>query len=208
VVEALFPRDDVDRLLERSTPEALRAAILAPLPDPLLPVRALFSYGDPLAERLVLLLKESRSRAVAASAGALLADEILAWIGGREESGRVAETLLVPVPLSAAARRERGYSQTEILCEGILGAMAGGVVRYGPRALAKPRETPKQAILSRAARLENVRGAFVADGSLVRGRAVALVDDVATTGATLRSCRHALRRAGAVAVGMFAVARA
>ncbi len=207
LAETVFPRAEVDRLLERCPPEALRAAIRAPLPDPTFPVRALFAYDDPLAARLVLLIKESRSRGAAAGVSALLAEEVLAWIGGREEAGRRAETLIVPVPLSPASRRERGYSQTELLCEGILAALAPNVVRYAPNALRKVRETPKQAKLARAARLENLRGAFAADES-VRGRAVALVDDVATTGATLRACRAALRRSGAVAVEMFSAARA
>jgi ComF family protein len=208
IAGALFPRADVDRLLERSPPEALRAAIRAPLPDPTFPVRALFAYDDPLAARLVLLLKESRSRAGAASAGALIAEDVLAWAATRAESGLVAETLIVPVPLSSASRRERGYSQTELLCEGIVAALSVEVARYAPGALRKVRETPKQALLTRSARLENVRDAFAADPALVRGRAVALVDDVATTGATLKACRHALKRAGAVAVECFAVARA
>jgi ComF family protein len=206
--DAAFPRDEASRLLERAMPEALRAAIRAPLPDPAVPVRALFAYEDPLARRLVALLKESRSRGAAAAAGALLAEEVLAWLGAREESGRRAPAILVPVPLWPAARRERGYSQTELLCEGITAALAPGVARYEPRALRKARDTPKQALLARAARLENLRGAFEADPAIARGRAVALVDDVVTTGATLRACRAALRRAGAAAVGMFAVARA
>jgi predicted amidophosphoribosyltransferase len=208
VEDALFPRAPVDRLLERVPPEALRAAIRAPLPDPALPVRALFAYDDPLARRLVLLIKESRSRGAAAGVGALLADEILAWLGAREATGRRAGALVVPVPLSPAARRTRGYSQTELLCEGIIAALAPSTAAYAPRALRKIRETPKQALLARAARLENVRGAFLADPNLVRGRAVALVDDVATTGATLRACRLALRRAGASDVSLFAAVRA
>lgn len=206
VAEALFPRDEVDRLLERATPEALRAAIRAPLPDPTVPVRAMFDYADPLARRVVLLLKEARSRAVAASVGAALGEEIVAWLIGRAELGRVAPAIVVPVPLSGASRRERGYSQTELLCEGIAAAI-GTAATHAPEALRKTRATPKQALLPRSARLVNLRGAFRADPSAVRGRAVALVDDVATTGSTLRACRAALRRAGAAAVGMFAVTR-
>ncbi len=208
VADAFFPRAEIDRLLERCPPEALRAAIRAPLPDPALPIHALFAYDDPLAARLTLLVKESRSRGAAAGVGALLAEGVLAWIGEREEAGRRAETLIVPVPLSPASRRERGYSQTELLCEGVLAALAPNVARYAPGALRKVRETPKQAKLARAARLGNLRDAFAADESIVRGHAVALVDDVATTGATLRACRAALRKAGAVAVGMFSMARA
>jgi ComF family protein len=207
-IEAIFPRGEVDRLLERSAPETLRAAIRAPLPDPRLPVHALFAYDDPLAERVVLLIKESRSRGAASAAGALMAEDILTWLGNREEAGRRAEALIVPVPLSRQSRRERGYSQTEMLCESVAVALGPGVAQVSFDALRKTRDTPKQATLGRAARLENLRGAFEADESKVRGRAVALVDDVATTGATVRSCRVALLKAGATAVAMFTVARA
>lgn len=205
--DALFPRDEIDRLLESATPETLRAAIRAPLPDPAVPARAIFSYEDPLAKRLVLLVKDSRSRGAAAAAGGLIAEEVLGWLGDREEAGKRAEAILVPVPLSKGSRRERGYSQTELLCEG---AMAGAsrFATYEPRALEKIRPTQKQALLPRAARLENMRGAFRADAAKVRGRAVALIDDVVTTGATLRACRAALRKAGAAEVLMIALARA
>jgi ComF family protein len=208
IAESVFPRDPLDRLLERTTPGALRAAIRAPLPDPTLPVRAIFSYEDPLARRLVMLLKESRSRGAAAGAGALVAEEIAAWVAAREEFGRGAPVVIAPVPLSPGARRGRGYSQTELLCTGIAAAIPPGFGQTEFGALRKVRETPKQALLARAARRENLRGAFAADPAIVRGRAIALVDDVVTTGATLRACRAALRRAGAAAVGLFAVARA
>lgn len=208
ILEAVFPRNEVDRLLERSAPETLRAAVRAPLPDPKLPVRALFSYDDPLAQRLVLLIKEGRSRGAASSVGALLGEEILSWLGSRAEAGQRSAATVVPVPLSRQSRRDRGYSQTEMLCEGVAAALGPSVAQISFGALRKTRNTPKQASLGRAARLNNLRGAFEASEAEVRGRAVALVDDVATTGATLRACRAALRRAGAASVGMFAVAQA
>ncbi|MDE1927674.1 MAG: ComF family protein, partial [Burkholderiales bacterium] len=71
-------------------------------------------------------------------------------------------------------------------------------------------DRPHQAGLARAERLRNLRRAFVVDPaqrSAIRGRRVALVDDVMTTGATAREATEALLRGGAEAVDLWVVAR-
>ena len=71
------------------------------------------------------------------------------------------------------------------------------------------RHTPKQASLDRDTRLANVAGAFrVREPTRVQGRAVLLVDDVSTTGATLDACSRALRTAGARTVATAVLAKA
>jgi adenine/guanine phosphoribosyltransferase-like PRPP-binding protein len=62
--------------------------------------------------------------------------------------------------------------------------------------------------MGRAARAKNVRGVFkVRDRRRIKGRAVVLVDDVLTTGATADACARVLRRAGAASVGVLTFAR-
>jgi predicted amidophosphoribosyltransferase len=76
--------------------------------------------------------------------------------------------------------------------------------------LLRIRHTPPQHGLSRAERLKNVRGAYAVDplkASLLQGRRVVLVDDVMTTGASLREAAHALRAAGAMHITGMAFAR-
>jgi predicted amidophosphoribosyltransferase len=81
-------------------------------------------------------------------------------------------------------------------------------IAHVPQALSRTRETLSQVGLSRLERRDNVNDAFQGRSSLVRGRTIMLVDDVATTAATLSSCAKALYAAGARDVFALTVARA
>ena len=76
------------------------------------------------------------------------------------------------------------------------------------RVLVRHRSTAAQAGLSRKQRRRNIQGAFrVADRAAIRGRALLLVDDVFTTGATLNECARILRKQGAHRVDVVTIAR-
>jgi len=110
---------------------------------------------------------------------------------------------LVPMPLSAARLRERGFNQAQELAR-----IVGRRLRLPvlSRACRKVKDTPPQAALEWSARKRNVRGAFVCDADL-SGYRVAIVDDVMTTGATLDELARVIKRAGAVEVQGWVVAR-
>lgn len=103
------------------------------------------------------------------------------------------EDLVVPVPLHPVRLAERGYNQSALLARPM--ARAQGL-RFAPRALERVRDTSMQTALDRGARRANVEGAFLARTTL-HGRQVLLVDDVRTTGSTLRACADALHEVGA-----------
>ena len=117
--------------------------------------------------------------------------------------------LVLPVPLSTARLRERGYNQAALL--------ARAVLRYGPATaplqptwLLRLVDTPAQAQLGRAARLRNLRHAFALEPAhiaQISGRQVLLVDDVMTTGATLSAVANLLLAHGASAVDAIVFAR-
>ena len=114
--------------------------------------------------------------------------------------------LVIPVPLHPRRLAERGYNQAALLAAEVAGALDAVLVA---RALTRVRDTAQQARLARGDRLGNVGDAFTARWpERIRGRAVVLIDDVATTGATLAACAEALRRAGAASVIALVVARA
>lgn len=111
--------------------------------------------------------------------------------------------LVVHVPLHPLRRRERGYDQAAALAREFA-ARAGAPVAG---ALARTRATRQQARLPAVARRSNVAEAFACrDPALVRGRRVALVDDVVTTGATIEAAAATLAAAGARRVELWCVA--
>jgi ComF family protein len=121
--------------------------------------------------------------------------------------------VVVPVPLFAGKRRQRGFNQSELLARGAMSAMRRNrpemrlLLRVS--ALERQRATESQAGLSSHKRRVNVRNAFfVSRPAEVDGRDVLLIDDIYTTGATARACTRALKSAGAARVWVATVARA
>ncbi len=116
--------------------------------------------------------------------------------------------LLVPVPQRLSRRLRRGYNPAGLLARRAARSLGLTCLRWG---LVKLRATRDQATLADAAlRRTNVTGAFRASrpgAAAVCGRAVILVDDVLTTGATAADCARALHDAGARDVRVLAFAR-
>lgn len=103
---------------------------------------------------------------------------------------------VVPVPLHSARLRERGFNQSELLARSLSRRLGAPVAD----ALVRVRPTRSQVGLGRSARQRNVAAAFAAADAYRPRGVVALVDDVATSGATLAAAGRVLREAGAVGV--------
>lgn len=101
---------------------------------------------------------------------------------------------IVPVPVSPARLRDRGYNQAELIAVK-LGELLG--IPVCADGLWRVRSTDPQKELGRAERLHNLEKAFQAREERISGRRIVLLDDVYTTGATAESCCRALKKAGA-----------
>jgi ComF family protein len=140
----------------------------------------------------------------AAAAGMVERMTRLAWPPDVTEE----RALVVPVPLSSARLRERGYNQSALLARALGERWGVGVDEC---ALERTRATRTQTRLTPGERLANVRGAFRATAGAperVRGLHVVLVDDVVTTAATLNASAAALFAAGARIVSYVTFGRA
>ncbi len=112
--------------------------------------------------------------------------------------------LLVPMPLARPRLRERGFNQALEIARPLARALGMALDVHAAR---RTRATQPQAQLPLQARAGNVRGAFSC-GFAAAGKRVAVLDDVMTSGTTLNELAHTLKRAGAVHVENWVVARA
>ncbi|HVS30702.1 MAG TPA: ComF family protein [Thermoanaerobaculia bacterium] len=132
----------------------------------------------------------------------------------RPLAGLMHETLLargdddfdavVPVPMHRKKQRKRGYNQAHLLAEALGEAMR---IRAERNLLLKSVEKKTQSTLARHERASNVRGTFAVKGD-ARDQSLLLVDDICTTGETLRACARELLGAGAARVCAVTVAKA
>ena len=161
--------------------------------------RSYGAYNTSMA-RAVLMLKYEQVLPLGGWFAVLLARLV------DREPGTFAADVVVPVPLDAGRRRERGYNQAELIARPLARLLG---IPFRSYLLVRTRPRPNKQRLTRLERWETVRGAYAThQKAQVDKLRVLLVDDVFTTGATLDACSQALRQAGAVRVVGLTVARA
>lgn len=159
---------------------------------------AAVDYAAPL-DQLVLQLKFGARLALAPWFAENLVDAVLA------RRGLPLPDLLCPVPLGPGRLVERGFNQALEIARPLSKALG---VELHPALAARTTETRAQSGVSPSQRAENIRGAFaVTDPDAVAGRHIGLVDDVMTSGHTLRELAATFKRFGAARVTNLVFAR-
>ncbi len=133
-----------------------------------------------------------------------LAAPLAELIAERLVAEGLAAAWAVAVPLHPARQRRRGFNQSELLARNLRARLQ---LRAPPGRLKRIRATPQQVGHDRLWRQQNVLGAFKWDGDDLDRRPILLIDDVATTGATLDACAAALKSGGSGPVIGATVAR-
>jgi ComF family protein len=167
------------------------------------PYQKAVAYGayDGELRELIHLLKYDQVH----PAASVLARMLVLAVAKLELSNDI---MVVPVPLHASKRRQRGFNQAELIAQNALKTMHEKRFQLATNVLQRVRPTISQIGLTRHQRQENIRGAFkVVHLSKVSGRDVLLVDDVMTTGTTAAEGARVLRRAKAKNVWVATVAR-
>lgn len=207
VLDAVLPQKARTVRTHKLTVESVP---LAPTSHDLLgaKITTLMDYRTQEAQDLIQSLKYDGNGRAALLCAEVLAEYLAEEIAS-EKLFSQKKLLLVPVPLHGSRARERGFNQIGLVLDSLPREFRDGTrTRLAPEVLARSRSTKQQTRLPRSERLSNVAGAFaVSDPALVKSAHVFLIDDVATTGATLANAATPLRRAGAT-VTLLALARA
>jgi ComF family protein len=153
-------------------------------------------------------LKYNGIHPAAGRLGTMLAQAI-----ARFASEAPAEMLVIPVPLHRAKQSQRGFNQARLITvhalETLRKSHPGWRLTLASNTLMRLRDTVSQAGLNPRERRFNLRGAFsVSNPAAVQSKHILLIDDILTTGATVRAASKALIRAGAASVWVATLARA
>ena len=168
---------------------------------------AIFDYNHPPIKKSIWKFKYGNIKNIAKPFGIELYNRIFADLSESLSASSQEKILLIPIPLHASRLRERGFNQSELLAQEIMKNDTSGIFELSTKLLKRTHPTPPQARRERRKeRLKNLRGAFHADTELTRGRAIVLIDDVSTTGATMAEARKSLLAAKARSVVCYAVA--
>lgn len=153
------------------------------------------NYDDTVRE-IVIGIKYQRRLGLVRYLTPAVAELIRNW--------RIDIDVMAPVPLGEKRLRERGYNQADLIARPLAKTLR---IPYHPPALRRVRETRSQVGLDAEERRSNLSSAFTANPEICRDQSILILDDIATTGATLDACAAALREVGAKNVFCVTVAR-
>jgi len=161
-----------------------------------LTLERIWSVGvyEGVLKELIHQFKYKEKKYLANPLGKLLVDFVGKYLKGERFD------YIVPIPLDKARQRKRGYNQAELLARVLAEGIDKPVLTH---IVERRKKTKPQFGLKRDERFENLSGAFEVSRSWkenitpIMGKTILLLDDLATTGATLDECAKALKRAGA-----------
>lgn len=119
-------------------------------------------------------------------------------------SEKVSADIICYVPMSKRSQKKRGFNQCEIIAKNLGDELNIPV----SNCIKKVKNTKEQKTLSKEERLKNVIDAFdISDKKSISGKDIILIDDVITTGATLKECEKILRKYGANKIIILTIAK-
>lgn len=167
--------------------------------DPSDSIISVFNYKNPTIKKALWMLKYENKRDLAKNLAIVAHDVLLEELADLAIAKNFTNPLLVPIPLSEKRFKERGYNQSELLAKELIAKDGSNSFTLATDVLYKTKDTKHQAeIKDRKDRLVNLKDCFtVKNAEKILKRNIILIDDVTTTGATLKEAKKVLKLAGA-----------
>ena len=160
---------------------------------------SLFSYKNPVARKIIWELKYHYKYKLAEDLGQFLFDNSKEKLSLILKDSSTRPILIVPIPLSRKRRWRRGYNQSDYIARGFCSCVNSNLFLLEKRILFKNKNTSPQAkIKDREERLKNIQGVFFIKGKeKINGKTIIIIDDVVTTGGTIKEAMRVLKNNGA-----------
>lgn len=200
ILDALFPRSSAElESIAYSPEEAWKKLPRAPKP-PLKDAFSIFAYKDERVSKLVWNIKYKKSAKAIAIGGYAFYKQFVEFT--KERRG----IIIVPIPITQKRRNERGYNQCELLVDEMKQLDVKNKFIICKDLLERVHHLSRQTLKNREARLESTRGIFAVNEENTRRSfniefdikktTVVIIDDVITTGSTMKEAMETLRNAG------------
>lgn len=193
VLDALFPMSKAEVELFEFTKEGAYAK-LPPAPAPPIPdVESIFAYKDERVAKLVWNIKYNKSSQALNIGGYALYQKLI------EKYRPFQPIVIAPMPITPRRRRERGFNQCELLALEMKKFDAGNQFTVRADLLLRTHHLSRQTLKSRGERLESAQGIFSVNEKVageITGATIIVIDDVITTGSTMKEAVGTIRKAG------------
>jgi ComF family protein len=207
ILDFIFPQSAFTQNIENSTAEHFFEHASSSLEQVSDTVYSLFQYKDPFVSHSLWELKYRGNIRIAKLFANLLYDHMIEQLADMRLFFDFFDPILIPLPLSKQRFKERGWNQTEMIADALQKKDTNRSFRVRKDILIKIIHTKSQTKLSKSDRLRNLKDCFsVTKPEYVKNRNIILLDDVTTTGSTIKEAADTLLKAGARKIIAFTIA--
>lgn len=185
ILDFIFPPKAEEIELRDISPEKLMEISPKSLKNEFPYIHSLFSYKYHLIRELIWQIKYKKNRQALKCAGYALYNELISMYDNNYNA-----IVLIPIPISKQRRKERGYNQTELIINEIIKLDINKKFNKDFELLIRVKNIDKQTFKNRNERLTNTEHIFKVIKQVQKNQRVVIIDDVSTTGSTLKEARN------------------
>lgn len=170
----------------------------------------LFSYKDTIIRKAIWDFKLEGKRRLVKPLSSLLYDSMLEILANEISINNFTKPILISIPGSKIHNKRRGYDQGKLLCSELARLDNNNFFTYQENVIIRNNSSkPQTNISNKYKRIKNIKGVFSISSNNtknVSNKNIILIDDVTTTGATLKEIHRILKKAGAKEILAFTLA--